>query len=263
MAEDSESNQQKSIYDVPMDLPGDKPPKNLRPPKKFVYAVLGIAVLAGLVFAGWELFGSKNNNQGPIAQPTAEPQQAVNTNNDVPQATNTKSYESDTIGIKLNHPDTWKVTESGGGVRLTSPNFTYQAVDGTEIDGHFRIYIRLGARSVDGKYIGRGVAIKPSEKLKYSDPLPGQRETTLLSSFGLDKTDNFGFFLIAGNFDLKKGDTLGPDYGKEADAFIVSGGYSSYELKDDMATSMMPAESYDQTNAYKQAVGIVQSLQLR
>jgi hypothetical protein len=161
------------------------------------------------------------------------------------------------------HPDGWKASEAGGGVRLSSPNFTYQTKSGEQVDGNFRIYIRLGAREQDGKYIGRGVAIKSSEELKYSDPLPGQRKTTLLSSFGLDKTDNFGFFLIAGNFELKKGETLGPNYGKEADAFIVTGGYSSDELKDDLATNMMSVDGYDQTNAYKQAVAIVQSLQLR
>ena len=211
---------------------------------------------------GWKLLSSKDKNQADNTQPTAQ-QPQVDSSSDIPDAPASKTHENDLIGIKFTYPDAWKVSESSGGVRITSPDFIYQTAAGVEVDGYFRVYIRLGARSVDGKYIGRGVAIKPSEKLKYDNPTPGQRKTTLLSSFGLDKTDNFGFFLIAGNFNLKKGETLGPDYGKEADAFIISGGYSSSELKDDMATNMMPVESYAQTNAYKQAVKIIQSLQLR
>ena len=68
--------------------------------------------------------------------------------------------------------------------------------------------------------------------------------------------------MVAGNFQLNKGDTLGPDYGKEPETFIVTGGYSSSVLTDDLATNKVPLDSYRQTNAYKQAIAIIKSLKL-
>jgi len=69
--------------------------------------------------------------------------------------------------------------------------------------------------------------------------------------------------MIAGNFQLNTGETLGPSYGKESETFIVAGGYSAKDLTDDMATNKVPTQGYNQTNAYKQALDIVKSLQLQ
>ncbi len=256
MAEPSETAPQKSIYDVPMDLPGEKPRKKLPPLKKPLKLIVIILMIAVLGFGAWKLFGSKDSNK------TSSPQTKQSTS-EATESSATKEYESAPLSLKLNYPESWKVAEAEGGVRFTSPNFTYQSVSNEQVDGHFRVYIRQGARDVDGKYIGRGVAIKPSEKLAYSDPLQGQLKTTYLTSFGYDKTDNFAFFLIAGNFNLKTGETLGPNFGNKPEDYIIAGGYSSDELKDDLQMNMVPVDGYDQTDAYKQAVDIVKSLQLR
>src|SRR3990167_4939909 len=218
-------------YDVPMDLPDEKPPKRPRIRIKTIY-VVGLIFLVILVLVGWKLLSSKNNPTPSSSPPPGQTSQPEEATTDVPDSTGQKEYVSDQLGVTLNYPNTWKTKEGADDVRLESPDFKYQTVSQGVVAGNFKIYIRLGARSEDGKYIGRGVAIKPSDKLTYSDPLPGQRKTTLLSSFGLDKSNNFAFFMIAGNFDLKKGDTLGPDYGTEVDAFIITGGYSSSALKD-------------------------------
>src|SRR5690606_36986054 len=130
----------------------------------------------------------------------------------------------------------------------------YETTSKGVVNGNFRVYIRVTAREIDGKYIGRGFAIAPSEPLVYSNPLSTQRKDTYLSAFGLDKTDNFNFFLIAGNFNLKKGDSLGPNFGKEAGTYIIAGGYSSDDLKDDLAMNTVPTDSYSKTEAYKQAI---------
>jgi hypothetical protein len=148
-------------------------------------------------------------------------------------------------------------------VRLESPDFSYQTTSKGTVTGNFRIYIRKGARTVDGKYIGRGYAFQPSEKLVYAQPALGQRADTYLSLFGLDTPDNFAFFLIAGNYNLNKGDTLGPDYGKEIDTYIIAGGFSAKDQKDDLATNPVSTEMVKISNAYKQAQVILKSLQLR
>ena len=83
-----------------------------------------------------------------------------------------------------------------------------------------------------------------------------------MSLFGLDTHNNFGFFLIAGNFQLNPGDTLGPNYGKEPDTFIVSGGYSDPKLTIDMATHPVDPTYITTSKAYSQAQDILKMLQL-
>jgi hypothetical protein len=112
-------------------------------------------------------------------------------------------------------------------------------------------------------YIGRGYAIGPSVSLTYTNPQPGQLATTWLTNYGLDKTNNFAFFLIAGNFDLTTGQTLGPNYGTESGTYIIAGGYTTNQLTDDLETNMVPTSSFSQTNAYKEAVDIVKSIQIQ
>ena len=155
------------------------------------------------------------------------------------------------------------MSEANGGIRIESTAFTFPAKYQGETSGNFRIYIRQGARKVDGTYIGRGYAVKPSEKLTYTQPAVGQRTETLLSSFGYDTTDNFAYFLIAGNFQLALGDTLGPNYGTEADTYIITGGYTSPTAVDDLATIPVALTYYQTTKAYRQALIILGSLQLK
>lgn len=247
------------------------PPSFAAPPtpkskKRFLLIPLVVIVIAALAFAGWKFFGSKKPADKPATSsaPSLQTEPAEETNKDIPDAAETKEYESGFLGVKLTHPTTWTATEAEdtNSVRLESPTFAYQTLKG-QVTGNFRIYIRKTAREVDGKYIGRGYAIAPSEKLTYTKPALGQRAETSLTLFGLDTPDNFAFFMIAGNYNLKKGDTLGPDYGKEAETYIIAGGYSSKELKDDLATHPVAIEMPKTSNAYKQAIDILKSLQLR
>src|SRR3990167_2551097 len=259
-----DEEKEKSIYDVPMDLPGEKKPRlklNLNKKK----LVIICAIIRAVVIIGLLLVLKKDKQPGASGSNTAGVNQdSATRKQDVPEASNSKVYEDDTVGFKVSYPDTWTLTKTAdSGVRIVSQDFNYQMADSTEASGYFRIYIRTGARSVDGKYIGRGLTIKPSESLAYDEPLPDQRKTTFLSSFGLDNTNNFGFFMIAGNFELNKGDSLGPNYGKEPETFIVAGGYSDSSLEDDLATNSVPVVTYDQSNAYTQAIDIIKSLQLR
>lgn len=240
-----------------------EPHKDKKVLKTFLTVVVILLLVGGLLYGVYTLFIKKD----PVTQPTqttpTTTEQTPITKADVPESTTTKPYENGPMGLKLTYPDTWKVTETADrGVRVESPTFTYATLDKGDVSGNFRIYIRKGARAADGAVIGRGVAIQPSEKLVYTQPAPDQRKDTLLTLFGLDTKDNFGFFLIAGNFQLNVGDTLGPDYGKEPDAFIVGGGYSSPDLSDDMATHTVAISTIPTSKAYAQAVEIIKSLQL-
>lgn len=262
-----------AILGAPLEMPdGDEP--HHKPPstrasrprralvKKLGLIVLILAALAGLALGAWHLTHGKKSTPSQSVGQTTGSQTAPKTS-DVPAAGTTKVFSSDNLALQLTYPTTWTTTEtSDSGLRVESPTFNYQTVNKGVVNGNFRIYIRQQARASDSTYIGRGVAAQPSIALTYTKPAPTQRQTTYLTNFGLDTPDNFAYFMIAGNFNLKKGDSLGPNYGKEQGTFIIAGGYSGKDLKDDMATNQVPLAGFDSTNAYKQAVDIIKSLQL-
>ncbi|MDB5164013.1 MAG: hypothetical protein JWS12_631 [Candidatus Saccharibacteria bacterium] len=261
---------------APLNMPEDasppapvsKKPKTPMPIGKIVVGLLVLILLAGGGYGGYKFWWSKRNK--PAVTPTAakstasSPAPSTAKTSDVPDVTGTKKYTNAALSLTLNYPSTWTATDgTDGGVRFVSPDFTYKTTNKGTLTGNFRIYIRQGARPPDSKYIGRGVAIQPSEQLTYTQPTSSQRKQTYVSFFGLDTADNFAYFFVAGNFNLKKDDTLGPNYGKEADTYIISGGYSAKDLVDDMATNTVPTTSFQTTKAYKQAIDIIKSLQLQ
>lgn len=250
---------------APSYLPTE-PPAGRFSKKRILLVIFALLAVAGLGF-GLALFQESQSNQSQLTgQPSdaASVQQQTPTINDIQAVSATKTFKSDFPRVEFTYPENWRVTHNKEqeGIRIESPEFSYTSINGGSIKGNFRIYIRQGARAQDSKYIGRGIASQQSEKLAYSAPAPNQRPETNLSFFGIDSPDNFAFFMIAGNFALEKNETLGPEYGTEPETYIISGGYSSNELTDDMATNPVPLEFFAQTNAYKQALTIVKSLKL-
>jgi hypothetical protein len=228
-------------------------------PIKLITSV-AVALIAALIVLKFVL---NKPNKTYTSNPNISQVSQQKIGNDITEAALTETYNSTPLSLGLKYPKTWKVSEANGGIRIESPIFSYPAANLGNVDGIFRIYIRQGARASDGRYIGDGFAIKPSEKLIYTQPASGQRTDTLLSTFGSTSTSIFTFFLIAGNFQLNQGDTLGPDYGKEPDAYIIAGGYASTTATDELAMNSVALDYYATTNAYKQALSIVASLQFK
>lgn len=267
MQDEAQSQSSQDPLAQPVELPGDETPPQApgpqKKPRKLLKILLVIIILALAAGATWKfIFAKENNPQAPEQTqntPAPAPEQA---SSDVPPAGEMKTYDNGLLRITLTHPDTWKVTEESGGVRIESAAFDYETLSGLT-EGNFKIYIRKGARQEDSKYIGQGVVIRPTEKLKYTNPTAAQRKETNLSFFGYGDQTNFAYFIITGNFELDPGDTLGPGYGKEADAYIIAGGYSEVSLEDDLAFNTVSTDGFDKTEAYKQAINIIESLQLR
>lgn len=247
------------------EYPSETSPKSGVSKRRLLLVIFSFLLLAGIGFAAALLTTDGGNEPVSTQNNTSEQAPApVSTTTDIPAGTNIKMHKSDFPRVEFSYPETWKVTASqeDEDIRIESPEFKYTSITGSTVDGNFRIYIRQGARDEDSKYIGRGIASQDSVKLAYSNPAPSQRPETNLSFFGLDSSDHFAYFMIAGNFSLVKNESLGPEYGTEKDTYIVLGGYSSSELTDDMATNPVPLEYFSTTNAYKQALSIIESLKI-
>jgi len=257
--------------EVPADMPKPsleadelpRPPK-LKNGRKGLKVVITVVVALVLAVVGWYFFIRKSPAPAqPAANNNGSNERTADDNDDVPEAQLSETYTNSPYRMTLKYPKTWEVAEQDdGSVIINSPDFSYKTSKGETKNGNFRVYIRKGATVADSEVIAKGVAIQPSEKLTYSNPTADQRKETNLSFFGLDDANNFAFMLITSNFDLKKGDTLGPNFGKETDTFIISGGYSESSMQPGMATNQIPVNGFQDTNAYKQAVQIIQSLQI-
>lgn len=253
----------------PLDLPEDTTQQHApapKPPRKspnYKVIVLILFVVAVLAVGGYFGYSATQKKPTETETPNTTKQTTKTIKTELPAATGTKSYTNDRMRLTLEYPNNWVVTEgTDGSFRVESPDFTYTALDKGELTGNFKIYARQGAQTADSKYIGKGVAVLPSEKLVYTKPAASQRKETNISFFGLDTPDNFAYLLIAGNFSLKKGDSLGPNYGKEVDTFIIGGGYASKDMKDGLETNKVAPDAFQQTTAYKQAVDILKSIQI-
>lgn len=240
-----------------------EPPKlKKRSPKGLIVVLVVALVLAVAGAAGWYFFLREEPTQ-PAQQSQNSSQPAQNTTDDVPEATNSESFTSSPYRITFQYPKTWTVTENNDNtVLVQSQEFTYKTADGQSKKGNFRVYISKPAAAADSALIAKGVANQASTKLAYDKPTAAQRQETNLSTFGLDNENNFAFLLITGNFTLQKGDTLGPNFGKEIETILIGGGYSEPGLEHGMATNTVPVDGFQDSNAYQQAIAIIKSFEI-
>ena len=257
---DDELNVPVEIID-PNQLPGHKEPRSKLP--KYLLILLGVIIFAAAAgLAGWKLLKKFNSSQ---TEPNAS--QQINSDNTGQTGGGkqplSEEYSSSQLLIDFKYPSSWEVAEENGAIFVKSPNFRYSENEGGEVSGVFKIYIKKGAEENDGKYLGRGYAIGPSEKLQYSNPASGQRKETFVTAFGLDKPDNFSYFVVQGNFNLKKGETLGPKFASEQDAFLIAGGFASDDLKDALETNPISVDYYKSDQNYLTAIEIIKTIRLR
>lgn len=228
------------------------------------FIILGLIVVAGLVFAIWKFVG-KNDSQSQAGrtETTAETEKTSNEPEELTDTDLSQTYKSDFLLLEFKHPVAWKVTEGSNFILVKSPNFNLQDKAGAQTNAHFKIYIKKGASPVDGSYLGKGYAVAASEKIKYTEPATGQRPETNLTNFGLETPDNFAYFVVQGNFELMQGDTLGPKFAAEPDSFLIAGGFGADDQTDGLATKILSANTFSENSAYKIGVEIIKSLKLK
>jgi hypothetical protein len=260
--------------DVPQDhlshaaLPGspiERAPKS-EIIKRLVYLLVAIIAIAVVGFAAWKLIPSLSSKNEKTEQPnqssqTQETTQASPEELALGSTALTKDYSSDILQLELKYPESWQVSEKGNYILIKSPGFDIADKSGVTSKTYFKVYIEMStAGTTDSKYLARGYAIAPSQKIGYTDPGPSQRKETYLTDFGLDTPDNFAYFILQGGFKLAKGDTLGPTYASETEAYLIAGGFGSEQQKDNLQTRIMPMDGIKQDMAYKTGLEIAKSI---
>jgi hypothetical protein len=230
--------------------------------KKYLLVILALVViLAAGGFAAWKfLLNGKNSSTN---QSETESADVVPTSPEVSSNQLNQDYTSDRLLIDFKHPAGWKVDEDSGEITITSTEVEITDVSGEDVQSEFKILIKQGADQSDSEYLGRGFALDSSESIKYNDPASNQRKKSLITGFGLDSSDSFAFFVLQGNFKLEKDETLGPDFAKEPDAILVSGGFYSKDSGDKTKLVFLDPETYQTNEIYLAAVEIVKTLRLR
>ncbi len=230
--------------------------------KKYLIIIpVVITILAAAGFAAWKFL--LNGNEQAANQPAVETENQDNMAEEAAPLEPTQEYTSDRLLIDIKYPAGWKVEEDSGEIVVTSPEATVTDVNGEELPAEFKVLIKQGADQSDGEYLGRGFAVRKSQPFKYSDPASAQREKSFITDFGLDASNNFAYFIAQGNFDLKKDETLGPDFASEADAVLVSGGFYSEDSEDETQLVSLDPEAYQSDETYLLALEIVKTLRLR
>jgi len=229
--------------------------------KKYLVIFLILILLAAGGFAAWKFL--VNDKNPPEQQPASAVASTENTSGEDTLSEPTQEYTSDRLLIDFKYPTGWKVVEDSGEIAITSPKTEIEDFAGENVEAEFKILIKQGADQSDSEYLGRGFAIKKSTPVKYSDPAAGQRKKSFVTDFGLDSSDNFAFFVLQGNFELEKDETLGPDFAKESDAILISGGFYGKDSEDKTGLTYLDPEAYLANETYLTAVETVKTLQLR
>lgn len=257
-----------------MELPGaqeshmknPKQKKTFKLSKKIVFFFIAVLLLT-LIALAWIFIPPKDqagqNKPAENQQPVNSEQLTQQTNKDGLSAELSESYTNDFLRITFKYPKSWKITDENDIIMAKSPISSYKLKDGTDKEGFFKFYIKKQAKPDDGKYLGQGYAVDASQKISYTQPQTGQRPTTFLTNFGLNTPDNFAYFIIQGNYNLKKGETLGPNYANEVDDFLISGGFGTVEKQKPLETDLLALDSFADNQEYKTAIEIVKSLQIK
>lgn len=273
---------EEELPETPVNVPQDIPQEHLshagmssspveRAPKseiikRLVYILITIILIGGLAFAVWKLLpslktGKQSAQTGQNSQPRQDVAQANPEQLALGSTALTKHYTSDTLQLELKYPDSWQVSEKDNYILVKSPEFDMSDNSGLSSKTYFKVYIEMStAGTTDSKYLGKGYALAPSQKVSYTDPGASQRKDTYLTDFGLDTPDNFAYFILQGGFKLSKGDTLGPGYASEPEAYLIAGGFGNDQQKDNLETRIMAADSYKQDTAYKTGLEIAKSI---
>jgi hypothetical protein len=140
---------------------------------RIVLVVLGVAVVAAAVY--FLFFHGKASKTPSTATNHAT------TSTQQTGTTQTKHFDSPTLGLGLDYPENWKAAETNGKVTVTSTAMQLKPANGSTTNGQVVVTIQAKQSSLDAFKKGNGLAVINSERVSYTKPSQSQRAQTFLT----------------------------------------------------------------------------------
>jgi hypothetical protein len=150
-------------------------PKPKRTWLRIMLIVLGVLVVAaGAYFVITKALTKKDT-------PAASNDTAKTSKTQTAVVTKTKHFDSSSLGLGLDYPETWKASEANNKVTVISPAMQLKTASGTSKSGQAVVTIQPKQTTLDTFKKGNGLAALSSERVSYTKPSQTQRAQTYLS----------------------------------------------------------------------------------
>jgi hypothetical protein len=168
----------------------------------YIKGLVGLVVILnlGLIGLNVHFYGHSgkeklvNTFSKPIAK-TLSPAETTKLKQKIPAGNEptTLHYENPNKDFALDYPATWRIEGTNTRVDLTSAPFAYKLSDGTSHTGKVKVTISDNDSS-SFFYFTESPTPTDSQSIKYSNPAPGQRAVTYLSTLNIGDSNLVGSF---------------------------------------------------------------------
>lgn len=235
--------------------------------KIIIIIVASVLFLAAGAFAVY-WFVLKKDDAPTVSEQSTQPANDSDAEDQQPElspseASELKTFKSEALALEFDHRADWTVEESddGNSITLTSPNISYQTINGTVPEGRgvFTLKIAKGVNSAQRDAINAAVAVEKSEVIAYAKPTEVQRHYTSISYGGQE--DAFTFMMVTGAVEFAKGDPWANKLTlSSADYYLIAGGFG--EDPDNALAFDQVATSQITSQSVKQAIAIIESMHI-
>jgi len=236
--------------------------------RKRLLIIAGIAasvfIIAGVVY--WLVWYSESSEKpdGAAVSQSNSNEAARGPQLSEAEAAEPVTFKSTALNLELTHRKDWTLKESTDKTEivLTSPSTGYlaKADDTTETEDVFTLKIRSGVTDAMDNTLSSAKAVKDSEVIAYAAPTEAQRHYTNVSFVG-KTAEAFNFMLVTGSLAFKPGESVGNMLTFGDGTLLIAGGYGT-DPDGALAFESASKAHFDQTNAYKQAKAIIESLKV-
>ena len=170
-----------------------------------VSAIIAVLALGGVAYWYFALRQPSEQPQPSVPATPATPR--PQTGPTQPEPLSTKPYTSSAFGMSFTYPDTWTVKEENTLITVTAPPEKRQNAAGQAITGKTVITFNHKGQNLAAFDAGNAVAVRTSEKMKYTNPTQAQRAETYLTFAQYAATTTTGALdaiYVTGNYGYQK-----------------------------------------------------------
>jgi len=182
-----------------------------KPPKRHIGLWIAIIVLLlGIAGGVYYWFGMRKAPTKSVASSKQSAAQTVPTP-DANAPIKTKHFDSTSLSLGFDYPDTWTVTDDGNGkITVKSPALELAGANAQKTDTQITVTMQPKQANIDVFKNGNAVAVLDSQKIAYTKPSQNQRAQTYLSflQYVDTTTDGLDAIYVTGDFGYQKGQAI-------------------------------------------------------